>query len=513
VRRSAGASVCVLLLTLARAAASQPAVTNLIEAQSGNVPFAEPRNRTDLYDQFQLEYGFGSGRAGLRFEQDHNSEDQFDYRALTQRWAEWSDPRLRVRVGNFYTILGRGLVHRSFELPGVVLDQPGVRSRYGPSRDVDGVLVDGRWGPVAGRAFGGTPNSGEFSAAPENELFGLERYVGTVSGGQLAATVWREARLGASYLRTSNGTATQRELGSAFVELDPLRLAGVEAVAFPFYVEYAQADRALGDAWKIRTGERDTFALYAGADLLAGNFTLSAEWKDYRQFRLGINDPPSLVREHPWTLLNRATHVLDATAERGYQLEGSWTELRWGTITVNLSRSDGGGDRFDERYLELHAAPQGRAWDATVFWDEGEDGFSFIADRRVLGAGATVRFRERWAVSADLEGARATRRLIGVPSPGFRDHLATLTVSRAAIGSVSAQWERSTDPEQEDPALLGGDVDPRTFLAGIVRATISAHHEATLFAGQRRGGRACTAGTCYEVQPFRGVELRLLSRF
>jgi hypothetical protein len=513
VRRSAAAFVTILLLTLARAAAPQPAVTNLLEAQAGNAPFSEPRNRTDLYDQFQLEYGFGSGRAGLRFEQDHTSEDQFDYRAITQRWAEWSDDRLRVRVGNFYTILGRGLVHRSFELPGIVLDQPGLRSRYGPSRDVDGVLADGQWGPIAGRAFGGTPNSGEFSPAPENELFGLERYVGTVAGGQLAATVWREARLGASYLRTSNGTGLQREIGSGFVELDPFRLSGVEAVALPIYFEYAQADRALGDAWKIRTGERDTFALYAGADLLAGNFTLSAEWKDYRQFRLGINDPPSLVREHAWTLLNRATHVLDATEERGFQLEGSWTERRWGTVTANLSRSDGGGDRFDERYLELHAAPEGQPWDATLFWDDGEDGFAFIADRRVLGAGATVRFRERWSVSADVEGARATRRLIGVPSPEFRDHLVSLSLSRAALGSVSGVWERSTDPEQEDPALLGGEVDPRTFIAGIARATLSEHHEATLFVGQRRGGRACTAGTCYEVQPFRGVELRLLSRF
>jgi len=34
-----------------------------------------------------------------------------------------------------------------------------------------------------------------------------------------------------------------------------------------------------------------------------------------------------------------------------------------------------------------------------------------------------------------------------------------------------------------------------------------------LFLGKRRGGLACTAGTCYQVQPFEGVELRLVSRF
>jgi len=496
-------------------AAAQPAATNLLEAQSGNLPFREPRNRTDLYDQLQLEYGFTNGRVGVRFEQNRNSEDRFDYEALTQRWAEWSDERLRVRVGNLYTILGRGLIHRSFELPAVVLDQPGLRSRYGPSRDVDGALAEGSWGPVAGRLLGGTPNSGEYSAAPENELFGLERYVGTLTGGQLAATIWREARVGATYLRTSNGLGTSREFGSGFVELDPLRMAGIAAVSLPIYVEYAQADRPFGDWWRFSTGEQDTFALYAGANLLAGDFTLSAEWKDYREFRLGINDPPSLVREHAQTLLNRATHVLNAGRERGFQLEGSWTARPWGTVTANVSRSDGRGDRFDERYIELHAAPGGgRVWEATAFWDVGQDEFSAIADRRICGAGGTWRMTERWAVTADVQRQEATRELPGLASDSFRDHYAALTGSLAGWGSVTGQWERSTDPQQEDPALAGdARIDPRRFLAGIVSATISAHHEATLFVGQRRGGRACTAGTCYEVLSFRGVELRLVTRF
>lgn len=508
--------VVILALWLAPGvAAAQPSVTNLLEAQSGNVPFAEPRNRTDLYDQLQLEYGFASGRVGVRLEQDRNSEDRYAYEALTQRWAEWADERLRVRVGHFYTILGRGLVHRSFELPAVVLDQPGVRSRYGPSRDVDGVLLDGTWGPLSGRLIGGAPNSGEYSAAPENELFGLQRYTGTLSGGQLAATVWREARVGATYLRTSNGLGTQRELGSGFLELDPLRLAGVTSAALPLYVEYAQADRPFTDWWALRTGARDTFALYAGANLLAGDLTLSAEWKDYREFRLGLNDPPSLVREHALTLLNRATHVLNAGRERGFQLEGSWTVRPWGAITANFSRSDGRGDRFDERYLELHATPEaGRVWEATVFWDEGRDDFSAVSDRRIVGASGTWRVTTRWAVAADVQRQEATRERVGLPSIAFGDQYVALTGSRAGWGSATAQWERSTDPLQEDPALAAdARVDPRRFLAGVLRATLSEHHEATLFVGQRRGGRACTGGTCYDVPPFRGAELRLLTRF
>jgi len=510
-----GVASLALLVGVAEPTLAQPAVTSLIEAQSGNMPFAEPRNRTDLYGQFQLEHGFPSGRVGLRFEQDRNSEDAFDYAAVTQRWAEWRDERLRVRVGNLYTILGRGLLHRSFELPGIVLDQPGLRSRYGPSRDVDGLLAEGDWGPVSARLLGGTPNSGTYSPAPENEQFGLDRYVGTLAGGQVAATVWRGARLGAAYLRTSNGLGTNREFGSGFVDLDPLRMVGVTSAALPIFVEYAQADRTFGDWWSFRTGDRDTFALYAGANLLAGDFTLAAEWKDYRQFRLGINDPPSLVREHSATLPNRATHVLDAVRERGFQLEGSWSLRPWGSVTANLSRSDGRGDRFDERFLELHAAPEnGRRWEATLFWDEGKDEFSSIARRRILGGSATGRLAGRWAVTLDVQRQAATREFPLLPAVRFHDHFAAVTASHAGVGSVTLQGERSTDPEQEDPALAtDARVDPRRFLAAILQATISEHHEVTLFVGERRGGRACTAGTCYEVQAFRGAELRLLTRF
>jgi hypothetical protein len=96
----------------------------------------------------------------------------------------------------------------------------------------------------------------------------------------------------------------------------------------------------------------------------------------------------------------------------------------------------------------------------------------------------------------------------------FNDHFASATVARAGRGSLAVQWERSTDPEQEDPASFGdGAAEPRHFVAAILGARVSERHEATLLAGERRGGRACTAGTCYEVQPFKGVELRLLSRF
>ncbi|MEO6462740.1 MAG: hypothetical protein ABIP29_06655, partial [Candidatus Eisenbacteria bacterium] len=109
-----------------------------------------------------------------------------------------------------------------------------------------------------------------------------------------------------------------------------------------------------------------------------------------------------------------------------------------------------------------------------------------------------------WSVTLDVERHHATR----VPATGFRDDYVSASVQRATWGALGVTWERSTDPLQEDfdrPAVA------RTFLAATLNARLSPRHEATLLLGSRRGGLACTAGTCYEVPAFEGVELRLTS--
>ena len=522
-RRAAAAVMVVTLLAgVARPAAAQLAVTNLLETQNGNRPQnpfdPQPTNRIDLYDQLNVDYLFGPARIGARFELDQNSQDENPYDEFTQRYAEWSDERLRVRVGNFYTILGAGLLHRSFELPGVVLDDIGTHTRFAPSRDVDGVLAEGAAGPLSARLFGGRPSSGDRSPVTE-ELYDLPLHQGQLAGGQMALGGWRGARIGAAYLRASQnlgpGASRQDEFGSGFMEVDAFRIAGVEGVRAPVYVEYARQDATAGEWFDFDTGDDVPHALYAGANALWGTLTLSAEWKDYRDFRLGFNDPPSLVREHSWALLNRNTHVLNATDEEGYQLEGAWTLPGHGTVTLNRSRADGEfglrSRRFDEYYAELHADPVGAwRWEPTAFYDTGKDEFQFVIDRDVYGGALTVVPLEPFSLAVDFETQFAQR----VGEPSFDDQYLSVSIARAGWGSIGMVWERSTDPAQEDfDDLATPGVQPRTWLAGVLAARISDHHDATLFAGERRGGPACTAGTCYEVQPFVGVELRLISRF
>ena len=440
-------------------------------------------------------------RLGFRYESLDDSRQINTYNRFTQRYADWTSSGLHVRVGDFYTILGRGLVMRAFELPGVVLQNPGSSYRSSFSRELDGVLVDGAWGPASARAFSAQDVSS------------------TQSGAEAAVKPWRGARVGATYARLSSGGGSNtQELGSGFAEWDPFQTFGESRVALPVYAEYAQANRSIGEWWQFTMGDPVPHAFYLGSEFVAGPLALTAEWKDYRDFRLGTNDPPSLVREHSFALPNRATHVLNATSEHGIQLEGSWTVPGWGTVTVNHSRADGTPAgralHFEESYFETHlAAARWPRIEATLFFDRNHDTFAQIANRAIYGGSVTTRLLGLWSSTVDLERLDAERSSFFGPSIGFTDRYATLQVARSGWGTLAYIWQRTTDPDEEDPALFGGPVDPRVYRAWNASALIGPSHTLQIFVGERRGGPACTAGTCYEVAPFKGAELRLTSRF
>ncbi len=487
-------------------ARAQVTVSNIVEAQAGNRPFAEffgqPTNPTSIYDELNAELALSGVRLGFRYESLDNSRQTNTYRTFTQRYADWTASGLHVRVGDFYTILGRGLTMRAFELPGVVLQDAVTGRRSSFSRELDGVRVDadGRFGSV--RAFSAQDASS------------------TQSGGQAMLGPWRGAGVGATYVRLSSGAggANSQEFGSGFVQWDPSQTWSGAPVALPLYAEYAQANRSASEWWRFERGDAVPHALYVGSEALWGPFALSAEWKDYRDFRTGINDPPSLVREHAFPLPNRATHVLNAVSEHGVQLEGSWAVPDWGTVTVNHSRADGTPSgralHFEESYFETHlAAARWPTVEATLFFDRDIDTFVQIAGREIYGVSLTGRFLGPWSSTLDLEKLDAERSAVFGPSIGFTDQVATLQVARSGWGTLAYLWQRTTDPDEEDPDLFGGDVEPRVYRAWNASALIGQSHTVQLFVGERRGGPACTAGTCYEVAPFKGAELRLISRF
>jgi hypothetical protein len=533
-KASARAGGLVIALALAGAAVAPPACaqiagSNLLLLQLGNWPPSLPDrgtpDRESFYDRLDVQYVSQNVLAGARFETDRNSDLENEYAGFTQRFVDWrdGDAGLHLRVGNCTTILGRGLVHRSFELPGVVLEETGFRTRFTPVRDVDGALAEFERGPLALRAIGGAPSEGDVSLAQE-EILGVPRHHGHIAGGQAVVALPWQAHTGAIVLRSpggidpATGLPLQHTVGSGFVDLDPLRSLGVKGPALPTYVEYAQEDRTFGQWWQFDVSDPTPHALYAGTNLLWGAFALSLEWKDYSQFRLGTNDPPSLVPEHTEVLLNRTTHVLVADDETGYQAEASWSPVPWGSLVLNRTRADGArGDRYEEWYTALRALPRGGARvDGGAFYDRGADSTTGITRRDTYGLDVTGRWRARWSAKLDVERQTSERKgfIPATSSVGlthFEDVHVALVATLADFGSAGFTWDRTTD--ELDPSWEAGHTGPLHLFSWNASAHISDGNEAVLFLGKRRGGLACTAGTCYVVQPFEGFEMRLVSRF
>src|SRR5262249_52267017 len=158
---------------------------------------------------------------GARFETDRNSDHENEYGGFTQRFVDWHDSGLHLRVGNCTTILGRGLVHRSFELPGVVLEGTGFRTRFTPGRDGDGGPGEFERGWLSVRGIAGAPSEGDVSLALE-EAQDIPRHSGHVAAGQVALTLPRQVQVGAVVSRNpggvdpATGLPLQHTVGSGF---------------------------------------------------------------------------------------------------------------------------------------------------------------------------------------------------------------------------------------------------------------------------------------------------------
>ena len=249
---------------------------------------------------------------------------------------------------------------------------------------------------------------------------------------------------------------------------------------------------------------------------------LSLEYKDYENFAFSFNDPPSLVREHSAVLLNRATHALIADTERGYQAEVTYSIFGLGTLTANISKGEnelapGFATTFNERYvgLDIERQPEGlgRAISTSLFVDWGKDELKGIRMHRIAGAGIESIAPGGAVTGFDLQLRRAAR--LPRNEPTFRDVYAQFSFQHPSGVGAALVLDRTNDPFEVDDSATTDRIETgsRTWVAVNLNVAFLDRYEALVFAGRRRGGAACTSGTCYQVLPFNGLEMRFKTYF
>jgi hypothetical protein len=104
-------------------------------------------------------------------------------------------------------------------------------------------------------------------------------------------------------------------------------------------------------------------------------------------------------------------------------------------------------------------------------------------------------------------------RLDGIET--FNNTYIAATLSRAPRFSLALAMDRSTDPaETDDPETFQvTETDAKYWFSFAGSYQINMSNVLSLFYGSRRGGLTCLSGTCYEVLPFEGLEIRWTAHF
>jgi hypothetical protein len=502
--------LCVSTLSFSTSAHAQLRLSALSEGQWGDLPGARADNSRTLYTQFDFDYTHKGLRAGLRGEGFRSATAERDYGQIAQRYIHYRRGGLQASAGHFYAIAGSGLLAHAFELPGVISEDRGARRRYQIIRDLDGLHVrySGKNGEV--QLLRGTPVD---STIPPG-LAGVDRRQGTVQGGSAQWNIREDLELGAATLRYSGQTGSEGGAAlNARGRLAPLlNKWGISDTYAELYGEYAQRSIEWGQFFSL---DRDLGrALYLSASLGSGAWGLSLEYKDYQNFNIDqINNPPTLVREHDAYLLNRQTHDLLADDEKGFQAEFSYAFSKGQVLTANYTsatRRNAAGSADDDHLREFFAqleSPLGSALDARIFADHNHN--RILGDERSLTFGTLLDWRAtaRYNIAVDIQYQDVNRFFAGQPFPHENAFFSVETQHVEGL-AAAVQIQRSNDILESGAEIAG----PTYWLSTNLNWQINERHSANVFWGKRRSGLACTAGTCYEVLGFDGIEIRLVNQ-
>ena len=471
---------------------AQLTVANILEYQLGNLPGTEPANLSTVYDQLNLAYRYEMVSVSTKIEQFQTADRQLSYTDFVQKNIRIDHEGIGLTIGNFYHLVGRGLLLRSYEIPGAVIEDIGERSRYGFYRDLEGFMASYTPGIAEFYLFRGRPLNNLASPLIQDDI----RRPHLLEGGE-ARFYFTPISFSAAYMR-DNYQGEYQEYGSLASDVsvtNDLQLSG----------EYAWRS---GDGHRFFDLNGETpYALYLGINWLYDRFGISMEYKNYNDFLLGYNDPPALVKEHQYLLLNRSTHRIIPLNETGWQTELFYRFSNGSAINFNWAESV--NDLFDNRYVfsEKFAEfsyPIHDNHDVKVFIDYGMETLFDVRDRYTGGIYLQSQLPGSWSADVDLQYQQY--RLDRASVIEIENYAMIISLAKSPDFSGGIVVEYSNDPVDVPEGM-----EKEYWLGGNLTYQYSQVHLISLFAGKRRGGNACVSGICYEILPFEGVEIRLTS--
>ncbi len=435
------------------------------------------KTHQDIFHNWtDLDLSYGMYGMSLRYEAHQPDDWGKTWQRLSFRNFRFSTELLNITAGNYYVILGRGLILRSYENRDLRFDN-----------NLDGVK-----GKIDGEGFSLTLLGGTVTGKYERLKDPLQAL-----DGRIAIFDWMD--LGGTYLRTH------------ITDFGLVRMFGGNiSLTSPYgdlYAEYARKDNPPGQYFS-----QDGKGFYLSANLYTTGLGLTLEYKDYDKLDftnqdVTYNNPPALAREHAYTLLNRHAYILDLFDEKGVQAEITSAPAEEVSLVANFSYTTDHQDRliFSEVYGELEYDYKDKA---TL-----KGGISRMESKKEEGS--PRRLAPLLDVVYYLSEANSINFVLehlwteeDRGSLSFYDQILSLTLSKSSLGSITFTHERTTEWQvREDWS------GKRSWFIGTLDLTLGEDHTLSLSIGSRRKGKVCAGGVCVDKPALDGIEIKLLSQF
>lgn len=130
---------------------------NLMEYQYGKLPGEDGNFFSTIYDRALLNYSYKGFISGVTLEQFYTPYSSRNYTKLNQVRLYYYSKSFEIKVGNYYETLGRGILMRSYEIPGAILEDKSYRSRNYFHRDLLGASAKLRYKNLTAKVLYGKP--------------------------------------------------------------------------------------------------------------------------------------------------------------------------------------------------------------------------------------------------------------------------------------------------------------------------------------------------------------------
>jgi len=412
---------------------------------------------------------------------------------LVQRFLNYQHGGLSITAGNFYGLLGRGLVLRSFDNRTLRWDS-----------NIDGLKVDYRSQVVDAKILAGRPRKTRLNVAElkKKKPRAAGEKLPAIYGGEVKLKPIDLLHLGGTYLYTAGDKQHARgySRASLFGKMNfDIASLYCEYAVLPYPASYHLSDGT---------------ALYFAGNLFLGDLNITGEFKSYKNFAFYdglLNNPPTVTREHLFTLLNRHQLVQNANDEKGYLVEMNYPVAESGVATAGycITRDSLQNTVYQEWYGQFEMDEfLGGEW----LWAAGRQK-EYMRSYLNFVANATYGITDYYSIKVILEHMHA-RDEATQPDRMYYDQLITIGLSRAPKWTLSFLGEHSTD-QTVDEHYVPGQAKTKHFYwaGGQLDVNVYKNIDLSVFGGTRRQGKICIGGVCVVKPELQGVEVTLIGRF